>query len=105
MSSFHQSILPLSITDQAIHQIAAIKATKNIPEGYGLRVGVRGSGCSGTSFVLGFDTKKEGDNEYIIAGIPIYIEKKHVLYVAGIELDYENSEEATGFVFNSNASS
>ena len=103
MSTFHQSILPLTITQLALNQIALIKGTKNIPEGYGLRVGVRGSGCSGTSFVLGFDQKKEGDNEYLVAGLPIYIEKKQVLYVAGVELDYEDSEEVTGFIFNTNA--
>jgi iron-sulfur cluster assembly protein len=105
VTSFHQSILPLSITQLALNQIALIKATKNIPEGYGLRIGVRGSGCSGTSFVLGFDQKKEGDNEYLVEGIPVYIEKKHVLYVAGVELDYEDSEEVTGFIFNTNAAS
>ena len=105
MSAFHQHILPLTITQLALNQIAHIKATKNIPEGYGLRIGVRGSGCSGTSFVLGFDQKKDGDNEYLIEGIPVYIEKKHILYVAGIELDYEDSEEVTGFIFNTNAAS
>ncbi|HSY60372.1 MAG TPA: iron-sulfur cluster assembly accessory protein [Cytophaga sp.] len=105
MTSFHQSILPLNITQLALNQIALIKATKNIPQGYGLRIGVRGSGCSGTSFVLGFDQKKEGDNEYLIEGIPVYIEKKHILYVAGIELDYEDSEEVTGFIFNTSAAS
>lgn len=105
MSSFHQTILPLNITQLALNQIALIKATKNIPEGYGLRIGVRGSGCSGTSFVLGFDQKKSGDNEYLIEGLPVYIEKKHILYVAGVELDYEDSEEVTGFIFNTNAAS
>ena len=105
MSTFHQIILPLTITQLALNQIALIKATKNIPEGYGLRVGVRGSGCSGTSFVLGFDQKKESDNEYLVEGIPVYIEKKHVLYVAGVELDYEDSAEVTGFIFNTNAAS
>jgi iron-sulfur cluster assembly protein len=105
VASFHQSILPLNITQLALNQIALIKATKNIPEGYGLRIGVRGSGCSGTSFVLGFDQKKDGDNEYLIEGIPVYIEKKHILYVAGVELDYEDSEEVTGFIFNTNAAS
>lgn len=105
MTSFHQTILPLTITQQALNQIAFIKATKNIPEGYGLRLGVRGSGCSGTSFVLGFDQKKDGDNEYLVEGIPVYIEKKHILYVAGIELDYEDSEEVTGFIFNTDAAS
>ncbi|MGN6645540.1 MAG: HesB/IscA family protein [Cytophaga sp.] len=105
MSAFHQHILPLTITQLALNQIAHIKATKNIPEGYGLRIGVRGSGCSGTSFVLGFDQKKEGDNEYLVEGLPVYIEKKHILYVAGIELDHEDSEEVSGFVFNTNASS
>jgi iron-sulfur cluster assembly protein len=105
VSTFHQTILPLTITQLALNQIALIKATKNIPVGYGLRVGVRGSGCSGTSFVLGFDQKKDGDNEYLVEGIPVYIEKKHVLYVAGVELDFEDSEEVTGFIFNTNAAS
>jgi iron-sulfur cluster assembly protein len=105
VSAFHKTILPLTITQLALNQIALIKNTKNIPQGYGLRIGVRGSGCSGTSFVLGFDQKKEGDNEYFVEGIPVYIEKKHILYVAGIELDYEDSEEVTGFIFNTNVAS
>jgi len=103
--TFHHTILPLNITDTALKEIEHIKNSKNIPAGYGLRIGVRGSGCSGTSFVLGFDQSKEGDNIYEVSGMAVFIEKKHILYVAGIELDYENSEEVTGFVFNTNASS
>lgn len=66
---------------------------------YGLRIGIKGSGCSGTSFLLGFDKPKTGDDIYMHEGIPVYIEKKHVMYLLGLEIDYEDNENATGFVF------
>lgn len=73
-------------------------ATKNIPAGYGLRVGVRGSGCS-VGLLLGFDLKKPGDEEFIIADIPVYLDKRHTLYIIGREIDFRENEEERGFYF------
>lgn len=72
---------------------------KSIPPDYGLRVGVNGAGCAGVSYSLGFDKKNDKDLEFELAGIPIYIERKSVLYLAGQLVDYYEGEEASGFVF------
>lgn len=97
---FHKNILPITITDTALSEIQSIFTTKNIPSGYGLRVGVKGSGCSGTGYVLGFDKPGVQDNQYSYENIPVFIEKKHLLYVAGLVVDFENSDEVRGFTFN-----
>jgi iron-sulfur cluster assembly protein len=74
--------------------------SKSIPQGYRLRVGVRGGGgCGGATFVLGFDTKKESDLEYRFNGIPVVIDKRHTLYLIGKEVDYVSNGDAQGFTF------
>jgi iron-sulfur cluster assembly protein len=92
-------ILPLQITEKAIRQIEAIMAAKNITtDNYGLRIGMKGGGCSAT-FLLGFDKATPTDKMYMCQSIPVYIEKKHLMYVFGLELDYEEGENGTGFTF------
>ncbi len=46
---------PVLLSPRAVEEVRKIMASKDIPEGYGLRVGVRGGGCSGMSYILGFD--------------------------------------------------
>ncbi|MFN8416489.1 MAG: iron-sulfur cluster assembly accessory protein [Cytophagaceae bacterium] len=96
---FHKNILPINITPAAVTEIQTIFNTKNIPSGYGLRVGVKGTGCSGTGYVIGFDKPGIQDNQYSFENIPVYIEKKHLLYVAGLIIDFENNDEVRGFTF------
>jgi iron-sulfur cluster assembly protein len=93
--------LPFSITTAAIEEVQKILREKNIPEGYGLRVGIKGGGgCGGATFLLGFDKFKEGDDVFTVEGFTIYMEKKHALFLAGKEIDFEDSAVARGFVFN-----
>jgi len=93
-------IPPFTITETAVAEIQFILKEKNIPTGYGLRVGVKGGGgCGGATFVLGFDTYKEGDDIFDIAGIPVYMEKKQAIFIAGKTIDFENGAQAKGFVF------
>ena len=51
------------LTDRAVKQIHKIRADENIPDDQFLRVGVKGGGCSGMSYILGFDTENEFDME------------------------------------------
>jgi iron-sulfur cluster assembly protein len=92
--------LPIQISESAWSEIVKIYNHKNIPQEYGLRIGTQGGGCSGVSYILGFDKKKETDKEYIIEGITIYIEKKHIMFLMGMVVDFEESDEGRGFVFN-----
>ena len=97
---------PIQLSAQAAREIGKIMATKEIPEGYGLRVGVRGGGCSGMSYVLGFDKQREHDLTFDLAGVTVYMDKRHGLYLMGTTIDYHDGLNARGFTFeNPNATS
>lgn len=95
---------PIRISDQAAQEIQKIMNNKEVPEGYGLRVGVKGGGCSGMSYVLGFDRKREHDRAFEVSGIQVYMDKRHGLYLLGTTVDYHDGLDARGFTFeNPNA--
>lgn len=101
MSTATQSTTaPLSLTPGAVGELKKLKDQQEISDDFGLRVGVEGGGCAGMNYVLGFDQKKEGDSEYNIEGIRIFMNKAHGLYLAGMEIDFKNGLDARGFVFN-----
>ena len=95
---------PVLLSERASEEIRKIMVSKSIPEGFGLRVGVRGGGCSGMSYILGFDKMRDQDLGYEIDGIPLYIDKRHGLYLFGTQIDYHDGLNARGFTFeNPNA--
>lgn len=97
---------PLTLTEGAIKELKKLKDQQEISDDFGLRIGVEGGGCSGMSYILGFDQKKDGDSEYNISGIRVFMNKAHGLYLAGMEVDFRNGLDARGFTFNNpNASS
>jgi len=91
---------PVSLTPTAV---AEVKRLMNEPgfntEEY-LRVGVKGGGCSGMSYVLGFDKKEADDEIYDIEGISVLLKKTHGIYLFGMQVDYQSGLNARGFVFN-----
>lgn len=92
---------PVTLTPKAIQEVKHIMAHKNIPEGYGLRIGVKGGGgCGGMGFMLGFDKPKEGDLSYEQEGITIHVEKRQTMYLVGLEVDFIESSEVRGFTFS-----
>jgi iron-sulfur cluster assembly protein len=94
------SELPIQITPTAMANIKLIMTKKDVPEGYGLRIGTNNAAtCGSTSFMLGFDTKKSGDDSFSFEGIEVLINKKEMLYLIGITLDYEEGKETAGFKF------
>jgi iron-sulfur cluster assembly protein len=91
---------PVKLSSRAAEEVKKIMLTKNIPEGYGLRIGIKGgSGCGGAQLIIGFDKKKESDLAYPAHGINVLVEKKHMLYVIGKEVDFYDGAEARGFHF------
>lgn len=90
----------LSLTAAAAVEVKNIIGKNKIPDGYTLRVGVSGGGCSGLSYALGFDTKKEGDETFVSNGIEVLVDKKHLLYLAGTKVDYTDGLQGRGFTFN-----
>lgn len=96
---------PVSFTEGALKELQSLQVQPEA-EGMLLRVGVKGGGCSGLSYVLGFDKKEEDDIESVIQGIPVIMKKAHSIYLLGMEIDYANGLNARGFIFNNpNASS
>ena len=97
---------PIKFTTSALAEVKRLINEPGFDASNHLRIGVKGGGCSGLSYVLGFDKKTEKDNEYEAEGIPFIIEKAHELYLAGMEIDWENGLNNRGFSFrNPNASS
>ncbi len=91
---------PVTLTVGAVAELKKLIDQQEITEEYGLRVGVEGGGCSGMNYILGFDQKKEGDNEYSIEGIRVFMNKAHGLYLAGMEIDFKSGLDSRGFTFN-----
>ncbi|MCX2744982.1 iron-sulfur cluster assembly accessory protein [Mangrovivirga sp. M17] len=89
----------IEFSKSALAEVKNIMSKKGIPEGYGLRVGAKGAGCGGMSFALGFDKKKETDDHFDVEGIPVYVEKRHVMYLLGMVVDFYEGSEARGFLF------
>ena len=72
----------------------------------GVRMAVKGGGCSGLSYVLDFDKAREGDNIVHQDGVQFFMDRKSTIYLKGIVLDYKEGLKGKGFVFtNPNASS
>jgi iron-sulfur cluster assembly protein len=92
-------IQPVTISPRAAEEIRKIMQTKNIPADYGLRVGIKGGGCGGVSLLIGFDKQKDTDLAYTIQDIPVYVDKKHTMYIIGKEVDFYESADARGFMF------
>lgn len=90
---------PIELTEKAVEEVKAIMQNKNIPKGYGLRIGMKGGGCGGMSFVLGFDKQKENDLAYEVEGIPVFVEKRHTMYLVGMKVDFYEGTDARGFMF------
>jgi iron-sulfur cluster assembly protein len=91
---------PLSLTEGAVKQLRQIVEEQKIPSQYGLRVGVKGGGCSGFTYVLGFDERKEGDDSFTVNGIQVFLQKSHAIYLLGMEIDFLDGLNNRGFSFN-----
>ena len=79
---------PVQFTETAIRELRAIREKQSIPMEYGLRIGVKGGGCSGFSYILGFDVQKDNDQEFELEGFKVIMEKAHGIYLLGMEIDW-----------------
>jgi iron-sulfur cluster assembly protein len=91
----------IMITPKAAEQVVKLKGDNKIPESHALRVGVKGGGCSGLSYVLAFDEQpRENDKIMEIHGIKVFIDPKSLFYLSGTVLDFSDGLNGKGFVFN-----
>ncbi len=95
----------ITISDKAAVKLKDLLETEKKPaDQFGLRLGVRGGGCSGLSYVMAFDTPKEGDQTFTKEGVRVFVDPKSLLYVDGSELDYVDALTGAGFAIrNPNA--
>src|SRR4051812_19826599 len=91
---------PISFTAGAVEEIKRLQNEPGFDSSNLLRIGVKGGGCSGLSYVLGFDQQKESDHVYEVNGITFVMDKSHELYLAGMQIDWHNGLNNRGFTFN-----
>lgn len=95
----------VTVTEKARDEIKKAFAAENLPEGAGLRIGVKGGGCNGFSYIMGFDgAPTEDDIVQDIDGLKLFVDQKSALYLEGVTLNYVATLQQQGFVFeNPNA--
>lgn len=94
------TLAPLALTPGAVEQLNAIRNSENIPDDHCLRVGVKGGGCSGFSYVLGFDLPQQNDDTFEVGGLKVVMDKTHAIYLLGMEIDFVQGLQNRGFTFN-----
>ena len=88
----------ITVTDSAKYKIVELLNKEGRDGSYFVRVGVKGGGCSGLSYVLDFDNKKQdGDEVFENNGVKIVCDMKSLLYIFGTELDYSDGLNGKGF--------
>ena len=91
--------VPVTLTESAIKEIKRLLNEEEHAGKY-LRVGVKGGGCSGMSYLLGFEHKTDKDEIYEIDDISCIINPAHLLYLSNMEINWEGGLNARGFTFN-----
>lgn len=95
----------VNLTESAVSELKRLMDAEGFDTSKKLRIGVKGGGCSGLSYVLDFDIPQDDDEYYTISGIPCIMNPAHGLYLMGMHIDWSNGLDARGFVFtNPNAS-
>jgi iron-sulfur cluster assembly protein len=101
--------MPIMLTETAAKEIKKIIDEQNLPaDQTRLRVGVKGGGCSGFSYMLDLTEEpiQESDEEMEAHGVKIVVDMKSYLYLNGVEIDFKDEVMGRGFVFkNPNATS
>jgi iron-sulfur cluster assembly protein len=98
----------ITVSQKALEHIIELMMESGItPDSHHLRVGVKGGGCSGLSYVMDFDDSTESTDEIVEVdgGLKVVIDRKSVLYLYGTELNYSDGLNGKGFQWeNPNAS-
>ncbi len=96
---------PINFTEAAVAEIKRLMSVDGFDSQKLLRVGVKGGGCSGMTYILDFDNKQDNDELFDADGISFIIDKAHSIYLMGMEVNWEGGLNSRGFTFkNPNAS-
>lgn len=95
----------ISVTDAALAELRRLAPEEGAGK-QGVRLGVKGGGCSGFSYLIEFDDTRDGDSVIEAEDIRLFIDRKSAIYLKGIVLDYRAGLKGKGFSFdNPNAAS
>ena len=99
--------LTVTISEKAAGKVRSFAEKQDLGEQFGLKVAVKGGGCSGLTYVLSIDPAPSDDDKIIEdQGIRLFVPKKSFVFLAGTELDYSDGLNGKGFIFsNPNAKS
>lgn len=92
--------IPVQLTPGAIAEIKRLMAEPGFDTQQRLRIGVKGGGCSGMTYVLGFEQPAADDQHFSIEGIPCIMQKSHELYLYGMQVDWQGGLNSRGFTFS-----
>lgn len=91
----------ITVTEQAKNKLSHLREEEGMKQDAFLRVSVKGGGCSGLMYDMGFDTQMvEGDQIFEDNDVKIVVDMKSFLYVHGTVLEYSGGLNGKGFVFN-----
>ncbi len=90
----------VTLTPGAQTEVKRLIVEQGDKPGVGLRLGVKGGGCSGFSYKLEFDVKKDGDVVVPYEQFNVYLDRKSTVYLRGISLDFQKGLSGKGFVFS-----
>jgi iron-sulfur cluster assembly protein len=89
------------VSKKALESIATIRTSNQVPEDFFVRIGTRSGGCSGMSYLLGFD-QELNDNDRVMehGNSKFVVDDLSIFYLMGITLDYVDDTMGSGFVFD-----
>jgi iron-sulfur cluster assembly protein len=91
----------ITITDKGAEKVREFLAGQQADMSLaGLRVGVRGGGCSGFQYQLAFDEQRDSDMVFESHGLKLLVDRESLQFVRGSEIDYEESLQGAGFKVN-----
>lgn len=91
---------PITLTASAVNEINRLMNEESFDSEKYLRIGVKGGGCSGMSYILGFENKTDKDELFDINGVPCLINPSHLIYLSNMEVNWEGGLNSRGFTFN-----
>ena len=95
-----KTAIPVNLTENAINEIKRLMSEESFDTNNLLRLGVKGGGCSGMTYVLGFDLPTDKDEHFEIDGVSCIMEKSHGIYLTGMQVDWQGGLNSRGFTFN-----
>jgi len=96
---------PIKFSANAVIEINRLLAEDSFDTSLKLRIGVKGGGCSGLTYILGFDAQLPEDEIHESDGLTFLMNPSHQLYLFGMEVDWHDGLNSRGFTFsNPNAS-